>query len=146
MAVMAQVQFHGSSSGSRRCGASAMRASTSASQCQPIDLIELGRHDQCIMIAARSARVRSHRRATTSAPAQIFEGAFGRIVGEADPSIFDEAGKPVPTPEHVIDRLRDRGRARQAGTFLTQPRLQSGQKRRGFVPGARAGVLRGCDR
>src|SRR6516225_2085972 len=55
------------------------------------------------------------------------QGALGRIVREADPAIVDEADKPIPAPEHVVDRLGDRGRARQAGALLTQPCLQGGQ-------------------
>src|SRR5215470_4417305 len=43
-----------------------------------------------------------------------------------DPAIVDEADKPIPALEHVVDRLGDRGRARQAGALLTQPCLQGG--------------------
>src|SRR5438477_12001009 len=58
------------------------------------------------------------------------KSTLGCIVREADPAIFDEAGKPLPTLEHVVDRLSDRGRARQARVLLTQPRFQSSQKGR----------------
>src|SRR6266567_5860862 len=58
------------------------------------------------------------------------KSTLGFIVRDADPAIFDEAGKPVPTLEHVVDRLGDRGRARQARVLLTQPRFQSSQKGR----------------
>ena len=46
-----------------------------------------------------------------------------------DPAVVDKAGEPVPALEHVVDRLDDRGRARHSGSFITQPRFQSGQKR-----------------
>ena len=39
------------------------------------------------------------------------KGALGRIVCEADPAIVDEAGEPIPAPEHVVDRRGNRGRA-----------------------------------
>ena len=54
----------------------------------------------------------------------------GRWLPPPSFKIFDEAGKPVPTLEHVVDRLGDRGRTRQARVLLTQPRFQSSQKGR----------------
>jgi hypothetical protein len=37
------------------------------------------------------------------------QGAFGRVVTKADPAVVDEADKPAPALEHVVDRLGDRG-------------------------------------
>jgi hypothetical protein len=76
--------------------------------------------------APRSEPANSHDKSSKS--------TLGRIVREADPAIFDKAGKSVPAPEHIIDRLDDRGRARHAGTLLTQPRFHSGKKGEHFVP------------
>src|SRR5690606_31866742 len=39
-----------------------------------------------------------------------------------------EPGKAIPAPEHVADRLEDRGRARQSRTVVTQPDLELDEK------------------
>ena len=38
------------------------------------------------------------------------QSAFGRIVRETNPAIFEEAGKTIPALQHVIDRLDHVGR------------------------------------
>jgi len=55
---------------------------------------------------------------------------FGSIVGQTDSSIAKETRKVVPALEHVIDWLSNRCRARQAGSLLAQPHLQSSHKGR----------------
>src|SRR4051794_26885655 len=79
--------------------------------CLRIDVVELGRHDQrghgrrpvsAALGTGEEPRLSPQRKSSKS--------TLGCIVREADPAIFDEAGKPVPTLEHVVDRLGDRGR------------------------------------
>ena len=99
--------------------------------CLWIDVIELGRHNQrghcrCSVGAALGAG--EEPRLATECKSS--KSTLGCIVREADPAVFNESGKPVPTLEHVVDRLCDRGRARQARALLTQPRFQSSQKGR----------------
>src|SRR6478609_9992788 len=99
--------------------------------CLRIDVVEFGRHDQrghgrrpvsAALGTGEEPRLSPQRKSSKS--------TLGCIVREADPAIFDEAGKPVPTLEHVVDRLGDRGRTRQARVLLTQPRFQSSQNGR----------------
>ena len=95
---------------------------------QRIDVIELGRHDQRGHGGSPiGATFGAGEEPGFSAKCKPSKGALGRIVREADPAIVDEADKPIPAPEYVVDRLGDRGRARQAGALLTQPCLQGGQ-------------------
>jgi len=99
--------------------------------CLWIGVIELGRHDQ----RGHGRRPVSTALGTGEEPrlspqCESSKSTLGCIVREADPAVFDESGKPVPTLEHVVDRLGDRGRARQARVLLTQPRFQSSQKGR----------------
>jgi hypothetical protein len=42
----------------------------------------------------------------------------------------EEADKPIPAAQHIVDRSGDRGRARQARALLTQPGFQRHHKRR----------------
>ena len=99
--------------------------------CLWIDVIELGRHDQCCHCRCSvGAAFGAGEQPRLSTECKSSKRTFGRVVREADPAIFDESGKPVPTLEHVIDRLGDRGRARQARVLLTQPRFKSGQNGR----------------
>lgn len=63
------------------------------------------------MTAARSAP-RSDPANSQDLRPKAAQGSFGCVVGHANPAIVDEAGEPVPTLEHIVDRLGDRGRAR----------------------------------
>src|SRR6266545_1516739 len=81
--------------------------------CLWINVIELGRHDQrghcrCSVGAAFGAGEQPR----LATECKSSKSTLGCIVREADPAVFDEAGKSVPTLEHVVDRLGDRGRAR----------------------------------
>ena len=69
-----------------------------------------------------------------SAKCKSPKSTLGRIIRQADPAVVDKAGEPVPAPQHVVDRLDHRGRARHSGSFITQPRFQSGQKRSALLP------------
>src|SRR2546428_2943355 len=82
---------------------------------QRIDVMELGRHDQRGHGGSTvGARFGAGEEPGFSAKCKPSKGALGRIVREAYPGIVDEADKPIPAPEHVVDRLGDRGRARLA--------------------------------
>src|SRR3979490_2947700 len=118
-------QFHGSNSASRPCGMSAIWPSTSVSHACGSTSLSLA-----VMINAARAALGTGEEPRLSPQCKSSKSALSCIVREADPAIFDEAGKPVPTLEHVVDRLGDRGRARQARVLLTQPRFQSSQNGR----------------
>src|SRR4051794_19532469 len=108
---------------------SAMRASTSVSHACGSTSLSLAVMISVVMAAARSAPRSEPAKSHDFLPQRkSSKSTLGCIVREADPAVFDEAGKPVPTLEHVVDRLGDRGRARQASVLLTQPRFQSSQK------------------
>ena len=121
---------HGAgSAGCRRCG-----ASTSASQASGSTSLSFAVMISVAMAAARSAPRSEPANSQDLRPrAKPLQRAFGRVVGEADPAVVEEARKPVPTLEHVVDRLGDGGRARQAGTLLPQPGFQGGHKRRALL-------------
>ena len=92
--------------------------------CLRIDVVELGRHDQrghgCRPVSAALGTGEEPR---LSPQRKSSKSTLGCTVREADPAIFDEAGKPVPTLEHVVDRLGDRGRARQARVLVCTENL-----------------------
>lgn len=55
--------------------------------------------------------------------------SFSGVVAEADPAIFDEAGKGFPAPEHLVDRLQDLGRVREGFALSEQPGVHVVEKR-----------------
>src|SRR5262245_23354726 len=124
-------QFHGSNSASRPCGMSAIWPSTSASHACGSTSLSLAVIISVVMAAARPAPrsepAKSHDFLPSANPRRARSAA---LFVRQTPAIFDESGKPVPTLEHVVDWLGDRGRARQARVLLTQPRFQSSQKGR----------------
>jgi hypothetical protein len=54
---------------------------------------------------------------------------LGGVVGEADPSVFEEAREGGPALEHVIHRLGDVTVARELGALLPHPGLELGDER-----------------
>ena len=80
-----------------------------------IDRVELGRHDQrrhrgCPI----SAPLRAGRQLGFSAQGKASQDPFGGVVGQADPSVFEEVREGRPTPQQIVDRLGHGRRARQA--------------------------------
>src|SRR5258708_4682190 len=115
-----------------------MRASTSASQaCGSISL------SLAVMISVAMTAARSAPRSEPANSQDLRPRAFSGIVAEANPAVVDEARKPVPTLEHVVDRFGDRGRARQAGALLAQPCFQRRQKRRALLLADAQPLVRG---
>jgi hypothetical protein len=96
-----------------------------------LTFIELVIADASAVLQARPRRTaHNHEVRIISPQGKTSKSTLGCIVREADPAIFDKASEPVPTLEHVVDRLGDRGRERQARALLTQPYFQSSQKGR----------------
>jgi hypothetical protein len=89
----------GSNSTSRLCGVPAMRANTSASQASGSTSLSLA---VPIIVAMATAR---------AAPR-----------AKANATVAEEASKPVPALQHIVDGSGDGGRARQTRRFLAQPR------------------------
>lgn len=48
---------------------------------------------------------------------------LGRIVGDVDPAIAEEAGEGVPTPQHVVAGLGEIMIARQLGELAHEPAM-----------------------
>ena len=84
-----------------------MQASTSASQACGSTSLSFAVMISIAMTATRSAP-RSEP-AKIAAQGKTAQCALGRIVRETDAAIVDEASKPVPAAQHVVDRLGDRG-------------------------------------
>ena len=102
-----------------------MRASTSASQACGSTSLSFAVVISVVMAAARSApRSEPAKSHDFLAKRKTSERPLGGVVRQADPAVVEEAGKAVPAPEHVVDRLDDGGRARQPGAFIAQPRFQ----------------------
>ena len=75
-----------------------------------VDIVKLGRRDQrCHDRGAVRSAIRTCEQSGLTSQGKSAQGAFGRVVAKADPAVVDEADKPVPTLEHVVDRLGDRG-------------------------------------
>ena len=55
---------------------------------------------------------------------------LGRIVGETDPSVIEEAREGVPASEHIVHRLGDIAVAREPAIFRAQPGLELRYQRR----------------
>lgn len=80
-----------------------------------INIIELRRHDQrCHDGGAVGTALGPGEQPGFAAERKAAQRAFSRIVGQTDPTILDEASEPIPAAQHIIDRFRDRGCARQA--------------------------------
>jgi len=78
--------------------------------CLRIDVVELGgydqsRHDRGTLGTA----IGSGEQPGLAAEGKAAQGSFSCVVGQADPAVVDEAGEPIPTLEHIVDRLGDRG-------------------------------------
>ncbi len=92
-----------------------------------IDVVQLGRDDEAVEDAgALAAAVGAGKQPGLSAESQTAQGALGGIGGEADPGIVEEAGKDVPTLQHVIHGDGDVGVTRQLAAFLAHPRFERG--------------------
>ena len=96
-----------------------------------IDVIEPGGLDQRIHhgrpLAAAIGAGEQPRLAPERNAAQL---ALGRIVGEANPAIIEEAREGAPALEHVVHRLGDVGMAGQPGALAAHPGLEVGNERR----------------
>jgi len=68
-----------------------------------------------------------------AAPGQRRATAFGRVVAEANAAVVKEAGEGRPARQHIVDRLRGGGVARQPGAFCAHPLFEIGDKRLGFL-------------
>ena len=96
-----------------------------------IDVVEFGGHDQGRHDGGTlGTAIGAGEQPGFAAQGKAAQGSFGCVVGQADPAVVDEAGEAVPSLEHIVDRLGDRGRARQAAPLLAQPGFQSLQERR----------------
>ena len=82
-----------------------------------------------VVVRAEAAKALADLSNTEALISKAAQGAFGGIVGEADPPIIDEASEPIPAAQHIIDRSSDRGRVREASALLAQPRFQLRHKR-----------------
>ena len=82
-----------------------------------------------IKVAATAARSAPRSEVTNKQDlrprAKPLQGPFGCVVGQADPAVIHELREPIPSLQHIVDRLGDRGRARQAAALLAQPSFQS---------------------
>src|SRR5262245_22336383 len=107
-----------------------MRASTSASQACGSTSLSFAVMISVAMMAARSAPrsepANSHEFVSESEAAQR---AFRCIVRETDAPVVDEAGEPLPTAQHVVDRSSHRGCARQPRALLAQPGFERRHER-----------------
>ncbi len=52
-----------------------------------------------------------------SSESDTAQRSFRSVVGQADSAIIKEAGEVGPALEHVVDRLANRGGARECGAF-----------------------------
>ena len=85
-----------------------MRASTSAIQACGSDVVELRGHDQRRDDGGPlGASLRSGEQPCLPTKSKAPEGALGRVVRQADPTVIEEADEGPPAPQHVIDRLDD---------------------------------------
>ena len=55
----------------------------------------------------------------------IRDARSAALLVEADPAVVEEAGKPVPTREHVVDRLGDDGLRRDAASCCSSQVLSA---------------------
>ena len=54
--------------------------------------------------------------------------ALGGVVRETDPAVMEESGEGSPAREHVVDRLGNRGMAREFGALGAHPVFQPGDQ------------------
>ena len=102
-----------------------MRRRTSASQACGSTSLSFAVWMSVYMTAARSApRSRAGEQPRLPAESETAQSPFGGIVGQANPSVFEEAGEGRPARQHVVERLGDRGVARQLGALGAHPGLQ----------------------
>ena len=113
-----------------------MRARTSASQAKGSTSLSLAVLISVAMAAARSRpSIGAGEEPCLATKGKSSQGPLRRIVREADPAIVEEADEALPASQHVVDRLSDGGRARQALAFPMEPGLQVGHERRAlFLP------------
>ena len=95
-----------------------------------VDVVEFGGDDEGVhRRGALAPAVGAGEQPRPSAQSNPAQRPFRTIIGKADAAIDEEAGEAVPTLEHVVDRLRHRGVARQPGSLGTHPRLEFGHQR-----------------
>jgi len=68
---------------------------------------------------------------------------LGRIVGETDPSVIEEAREGVPASEHIVHRLGDIAVAREPAIFRAQPGLELRYQRRDARAAHREALVNG---
>jgi hypothetical protein len=75
-----------------------------------IDVVECCGHDQRGHDSGTvSAALGAREQPRLSSEGEAAQGALGGIVGEADPAVINEAGKPILAAQHIINRLGDSG-------------------------------------
>ena len=73
-----------------------------------IDAVELGSHYQGSHDrGAVGAAVGASEQPGFAPQSKAAQGPLGRVVGQADPAVVDEADKAIPTLEHIVDRFGD---------------------------------------
>ena len=87
-----------------------------------IDVIELAGLDQRVDgSGALAATVGAGKGPVVTADGDAAQGSFGRIVGQANAAIIEEAGQGRPEFEAVLDGLGDRVFRGEFGALLAQP-------------------------
>jgi len=96
-----------------------------------IDIVELGGADERVhRRGAGAAAVRAGEQPTASSEGDTPERPLGRVIGQADAAVVEEAGEQLPAPEHIVHGLGHRGMARQLPALGLHPVLEFGQHRR----------------
>ena len=71
-----------------------------------IDIVELGGADQRVDDGgALTTAIRSAEQPRFTAKGYAAQGAFGSIIGDADPAVVEEAGERRPAAEHTRPML-----------------------------------------
>lgn len=95
-----------------------------------VDLVEFAGNDQRVHLGrALAATVGPAEQPCFSPESDAAQRSLGRIVGQADSAVIEEAGERLPAREHVLERLGHGIMARESGPLLAHPALQFGDQR-----------------
>ena len=94
-----------------------------------IDIVESRRDDERIHRGRPLATaVTAGEQPALPAERHAAQRSFGRVVGETDASVVQEASEGLPAFEHVIHRFRDIGVSRELAAFGSHPLLKKGDE------------------